>query len=355
MIIAQKLEQAKELQNQIEEIKKNEAFMTEEEISDEKFRTKLKIKEPLHIIATIRQLEENPDYLNQGQIQSLKMEIESLKSSFKEDNNEERYPDLECVICLCIPKPQLGNDNFNVYSCCQHHLLCQNCLERVDSCPICKQNFKVLKPEKNHLAQRMIAQLKATQINKQGPSDIQRGRKLYFTHKNFRIANCFHEIIFEFVFLIVFITIFVPGLPNELMKNLQEANSHFQKVKETIQSLEEVLLKAEIEMIIQKSDAKVEDAKLLYKLIEELKKRSDYMTEDEIQSLSKTLQNFKTRFQMCGAISDGASGMICNDTNEEVYVDDKEVGDDKELDNHDIKALHNKHFFGMAITVGVQK
>jgi hypothetical protein len=148
------------------------------------------------------------------------------------------------------------------------------------------------------------------------------------------------------------------------MKNLQEANSHFQKVKETIQSLEEVLLKArklqeqklillagskylpmeEIEMIIQKSDAKVEDAKLLYKLIEELKKRSGYMTEDEIHSLSKTLQTFKTRFQMCGAMSDGAS-----DTNDQV---DKEFGDDE--DPH-IKALRKKHYIGMALTVGVQK
>ena len=114
------------------------------------------------------------------------------------------------------------------------------------------------------------------------------------------------------------------------MKNFQEAKSYFQKVKETIQSMEEVLSKAmklqeqklilqarstylpteEIEMIIQKSDAKIEDAKLLHKLIEELRKRSGYMTENEIQSLSEILQTFQTRLYMGGSMPDKDSGMI---------------------------------------------
>ncbi len=184
-IILKKLEQAKQLQNQIKEITKKDAFMTEEAISNEKIRIKEKIKEPLQIIAAIAQLKQNPDYLNKGQIQSLRMKLEDLKSPFKENENEERHPDLECVICLCIPKPYMGN--LNVNSCCQDHILCQNCLERVDSCPICKQNFKVLKPKPNHLAQRMIAQLKTTQKSKQGSSDIQRG--IQFSLINMVIIN----------------------------------------------------------------------------------------------------------------------------------------------------------------------
>ena len=141
-------------------------------------------------------------------------------------------------------------------------------------------------------------------------------------------------------------SIIVLGLPNELMKNLQEANSQFQKVKDTIQNLEEVLSKArklqeqklilqagsnylpmeEIEMIIQKSEAKIEDAKLLHQLIEELMKRSCYMTKDEIQSLSENLQTFQTRLQIGELMLDGASGSIYN---EEVYDDNTKVDDNK--------------------------
>jgi len=133
-IISQKLKQAKQLQNQIKDFMKKDAFMTEEEISNEKLRTKEKIKEPLHIIDTITQLEKNPNYLNQVQIQSLKRKIERLKSNFKGNDQEERHPDLECVICLSIPKPHPGNSNLNVYSCSQHHILCQNCLEKMTRC-----------------------------------------------------------------------------------------------------------------------------------------------------------------------------------------------------------------------------
>jgi hypothetical protein len=198
-IILKKLEQAKQLQNQIKEIMKKDTFMTEEEISYEKLGIKKKIKEPLHIIAAITELEGNPDYLNQGQIQSLRMELENLKSSIKGNNdNEERHSDLECVICQTIPTPHLGN--LNVYSCCQDHILCQNCHERVDSCPICQQNFKALKPKKNHLAQRMIAQLKTTQISQQGCSDIQRG--IQFSLTNFAFIN---ELTFYAAVFIAFI------------------------------------------------------------------------------------------------------------------------------------------------------
>jgi len=145
------------------------------------------------------------------------------------------------------------------------------------------------------------------------------------------------------------------------MKNLEEANSQIQKAKETIQIMEEVLSKArklqeqklilqagskylpmeEIEMIIQKSDAKIEDAKLLHKLILELKKRSDYMTKNEIQALSEIIQTFQIRLQMGGSMPDGASGMICNENNlnsEEVHNDEIEGDDDdddKKLDGDD--------------------
>jgi len=147
------------------------------------------------------------------------------------------------------------------------------------------------------------------------------------------------------------------------MKDLEEVNSQFQKVKETIQNLEEVLSQArklqeqkmtlqasskylpirDIKIIIQKSDAKIEDAKLIHQAIEKLKKKSGYMTENEIQSLSENIRTLKTRFQMGGSMLDEASGMNCNsndvedvvDLNEDTDNEDELDDDNEELDGDD--------------------
>ena len=53
--------------------------------------------------------------------------------------------DLECVICQTIPEPQ--NGNLHIFSCQNHHILCNVCLLRVDSCPGTKYIYRVwLKP-----------------------------------------------------------------------------------------------------------------------------------------------------------------------------------------------------------------
>jgi hypothetical protein len=157
-----------------------------------------------------------------------------------------------------------------------------------------------------------------------------------------------------YVVVFVFVFFFDLGLPNDLMKDLQEVNSQFQRVKEKIQKLEEVLSKArklqeqklilqagskylpmeEIEMIIQKSDAKIEDAKILHKLIEELRKKSGYMTESEIKSLAETLQMLETRLKMGGSFSDGNSATICNENNDE---DGNRVDHEEDADNNNDK------------------
>ena len=138
------------------------------------------------------------------------------------------------------------------------------------------------------------------------------------------------------------------------MKNLEEANSQFKRVKENIQNFEEVLSKArklqeqklilqagsnylpieDIEIIIQKSDAKIEDAKLLNTSIEKLKNKLGYMTKDEIESQSEILQTFKTRFEMIESMPDGTSEMICNQSDDE-EVDNEELDDNENVDDND--------------------
>ena len=133
-ILVNKLENAKKIQKKIGEIFTKSAYLTDEQINSEKTKTKLKLQEPLKFIAAIADLEKNPDYLDQDQIQTLKSRTESLRKSLKREDQDDLHPDLECVICKSMPSSQHGS--INVYSCVQAHLLCQICLDRIDICPI---------------------------------------------------------------------------------------------------------------------------------------------------------------------------------------------------------------------------
>ena len=38
-------------------------------------------------------------------------------------------------------------------------MLCDQCTKRVQECPVCKQNFAVMAPQRNGLAERLVDQL----------------------------------------------------------------------------------------------------------------------------------------------------------------------------------------------------
>jgi hypothetical protein len=72
-------------------------------------------------------------------------------------------------------------------------------------------------------------------------------------------------------------------------------------LKEQIKILE--LLKAltpkvEIELMKEKSKAKIETAKILQRLIEELKKSKSYLTDEEIKALEESLKHFQLYFSV---------------------------------------------------------
>ncbi len=129
--LTSKLENAKKLNSQIEELTLKEGFMTGNQVKEEEMKTKERLEEPLKIIANIEEFENDSDYLNYNNIQILRGKIESIKSSLRK--NDESDSHLECVICLSIPKCQKGS--VAIYSCDQDHLLCRDCIQRVDSCP----------------------------------------------------------------------------------------------------------------------------------------------------------------------------------------------------------------------------
>ena len=78
--------------------------------------------------------------------------------------------DLECMICLELPDTTKASEY--VFSCQQHHIICQGCLQiKIQSCPICRQDFLKAKPQRNYLAERLIRQHMEIQ-QKQGSNDL---------------------------------------------------------------------------------------------------------------------------------------------------------------------------------------
>ena len=67
-------------------------------------------------------------------------------------------------------------------------------------------------------------------------------------------------------------------------------------IQEQIKILESVsayIPREEIEMIQEKSNAKIEAAKVLQRLIEELKKSKGYLTDEEMKAVEESLKHFQ--------------------------------------------------------------
>jgi hypothetical protein len=105
-VLFEKLENAKQLQDKIQEVKTKPAFLTDEEMEKVKMTTKDRIQEPLKLNAKITGLRNSDDFLDNAQIRELKSRTDSLKSTLKRDDNsddEDRHKDLECIICKSLP------------------------------------------------------------------------------------------------------------------------------------------------------------------------------------------------------------------------------------------------------------
>jgi len=129
--LTSKLENAKKLKTRIEELTSKEDFMSDEQVKEAEMKTKEKLEDPLKIIADIEEFENDSGYLIFNNIQILRGKIESVKSFLRK--NDESDSHLECVICMSVPKCQKGS--VAIYSCDQDHLLCKDCIQRVESCP----------------------------------------------------------------------------------------------------------------------------------------------------------------------------------------------------------------------------
>ncbi len=126
-----KLENAKKLKTKIEELTLKEDFMDDDQVMEEEMKTQEKLQAPLEIIVNIEDFENDSEYLDFNNLVILRGKIESVKSSLRK--NDESDSHFDCVICLSVPKCQKGS--VTIYSCDQDHLLCKDCIQRVQSCP----------------------------------------------------------------------------------------------------------------------------------------------------------------------------------------------------------------------------
>ena len=120
-------------------------------------------------------------------------QIKGFKSTSppQQEAKDDSLIDLECVICQSIPESDKGN--LHIFSCQQHHLLCQTCLRRVNKCPICKQDFGYISCTRNFLAERI-----ALQMNSNNPT------KSFQPKKGFQLFNLyFYAKLFSFFLNVV--------------------------------------------------------------------------------------------------------------------------------------------------------
>jgi len=115
-----------------------------------------------------RKIKENPKipFCLVSQFQDLINEVESnlkhfqLKTESKTSynglkTNEDAVSELECSICLTVPKPDV-----HVYSCLEQHLICNECKpNNLTKCPVCRQCFTKNPPLRNRLAEKIIRRL----------------------------------------------------------------------------------------------------------------------------------------------------------------------------------------------------
>ena len=72
-VLSTKLEKAKSVQADINDLGKKSAFLTQEQISQEKELIKTRLQEPSKIHEDIAKLKEDPNYLTEEQIENLKV------------------------------------------------------------------------------------------------------------------------------------------------------------------------------------------------------------------------------------------------------------------------------------------
>ena len=143
----------------------------QQQLQEEISIAKEKLEKAISINAKMSEIEMNQDFLQHTGIEQLKAELCRVNSIFQNISLQgpsmeagldailrvqtEARDELECIICLDVP-----SQGVPVFSCLEHHLLCSDCAKQIlQSCPVCRQNFRQTPPTRNRLAEKMIERL----------------------------------------------------------------------------------------------------------------------------------------------------------------------------------------------------
>ena len=149
-----------------ETMAKQEKKLEELKIETEKIEQEL--NKALATARLIASLKQDPQLLTTIEEEELKCRLqqtEKVLNSIQGDTQnsineyllvqEEARKELECVICLKVPKA-----GEHIFSCNDHHLLCCKCnVKSITSCPVCRHVFGTSSPKRNRLAEKMIQKL----------------------------------------------------------------------------------------------------------------------------------------------------------------------------------------------------
>jgi hypothetical protein len=114
---------------------------------------------PISFYFQIEAFKSDSRFLTSKQISFLEQKISRTKNP-----NLELDQCLNCIVCQNVPKEDnvgvgVVKEDFKMFSCSQHHLICQDCVDQVMTCFVCEEDFYDFTPSRNYLAERMIEQI----------------------------------------------------------------------------------------------------------------------------------------------------------------------------------------------------
>ena len=94
------------------------------------------------------------DRINKFRLESSKGACGGTSNTTNNDYPQEILDDLDCICCY----EKMGMNGEVIFQCCEGHLICPKCHQRLNRCPLCRKIFT--KPGiRNRIAESLVNHL----------------------------------------------------------------------------------------------------------------------------------------------------------------------------------------------------